>query len=1306
MSKKLSGTLALCAVSAIAAAATIPLEWNERFAASAPYEVVIDRSKLDKFAGVAADSELEVFAASDKGETKLDTKVFSHNRKDVEALRFTVPAGTVKLYAKSTDKKTVKSCFNATDNVFAGALKSVKNWKAPKEVSVTATKNGILLKAKNHWQSRPIVKYTVNLPEGYAGEPAKLDLVIKSLSKLTWGSGIRIEQYDSKGKLLPESLTDPRWISQMRPPQVTTHYCESGFFHKDAKRIAIVFELLTVKYEYDNYGIKITDHTISLPQLEISGLSLRKANTLPFPANDKHFFPQGISDKAGDTALNLDGRTVFFFTPNSHAVYAEHKQMRKEEDTFWPVSDATVEMWFKPTWQKGEKRNLLLMSAQNRDREDRRSYKKNFGEMFSVNYNIADTTWKVGVKDGSLKGSIFKFKHAVEPEKWSHLAFQYGKDGFSAYIDGKKIFEDKKFSFVSRHNVFKDKKTNGLLVQQIEFGGNRGMARSGFDNAEAAPMASCNLDLLRISRGRRYVSDFTPAKEFAVDKNTAALFNFDCSIDGKSAWGQGNIPGSINHKYLPLSSRKQIVDGKEIQYYPAELQAHSDPDKVLNIFNYQQLPTPENFKAARKNDVIKFTAKPGDVKELTAPKNVYMDYIEISCPQDVKLLSHPALIANDELDTRSFGDIADSLKLDKVSEKDRANILFNLVIRASDYFMTNQVCFPAHSNEVKRGDYQALTLLNDYCGFECGPLNNMAANMFACAGMMPSVQTGGYGHSFQQVFYDGKNHVYDLSAQRFFPAHDNETAASLGQLDVENGPFQRYQNSGGAFIRQGVSRSYTRHVPTMQKRIAYDLNPGEKMRLYFYNAGAYNDLQTKRCIDPNAVHPNDSFPYPLEYRIAKDAPAEVIAKEKVYQLHRPFPHYSNAYLTFSGKPSKDNGAFRKITESDFCYLVDVPYPVISGSYTAVVNGKPADIELSTDGGKTFRKLVTDENGKATYAIRARQAYYIRVKAPIDKVESFNATTEMMFNSRVQNGKLKAGKNTLFFKAHKGEKADITIAYRSDAKEIVIEDAPYAGTIPGHERQLAALEPGKSASYRVNGASSSAKVISSNGVTAKLENGKLVINAKTNAKAPRFDSVTIDDNGAKKELTILVADKVRIATIKDAKLLRGGKIAAPGKDSPQSCAILKNAKDRLQFNIEEIPAGEYMVWTLTRIKTGIQRNPMLGTVTSKGIVEAMRGINAGNEFYKAMYGTTPNKTKGRFKWDIRIDKDQNKYPYYSPRATALDKCSSITLAPMKKDVIEVAAVLVLPMVDNEFRAEMVKTLCGLNYEPWKIEALGK
>ncbi len=1294
----------LCALSAMAAAATIPLEWNQRFASPAPYEVVIDRSKLDQLAGIATDTALDIYAVSAQGETKLDTKVFDHNRKSVEALRFTVPAGTVKLYAKTSDSKTVKSCVNATDNVFAGALKTPEKWRSSKKVSISGTKNGILLKAKTH--DRHFVKYRVNLPQGFAGEHAKLDLELKSVSPLTWGSGVKIEQYDSKGKILNESLTDPRWISQMRPPQTKTHYCETGFFHKDAKSIALVIEMCAVKYSYDNYGLEITDHTVSLPQLEISKLSLRKANELPFPAYDRHFFAEGISGAAGDTALNLDGRTMFFYTPVSHAVYGESKQMRAEEHTFWPLNDATVEMWFKPTWKKDENRELVLLTATNRDREDRRSYKKNFGEMFAVRYKIATSTWAVRVQDGKLKTRTFSFKHAMESGKWSHIAFQYGKDGFSACIDGKKVFEDTNYSFTNRGNVFKDKKPNGLLVQQIEIGGLRGSSRGNFDTTKAAPFASWNIDLLRVSRGKRFTADFTPAKNYTVDKDTAALFNFDHSINGKSGWGQGNILGSINHKYLPLSTRRLTVDNKRIQYYPAKLQDHSNPDKVLNIFNYQKLPAPADFKAARKNGSVKFTATPGMTKELTAPENVYMDYVEISCPADVKLLSHPALIANDELDTRSFGDIADSLKLDKVSEKDRANILFNLVIRASDYFMTNQVCFPAHSNAVKRGDYLALMLLNDYCGFECGPLNNMAANMFTCAGMMPAVQTGGYGHSFQQVYYDGKNHVYDLSAQRFFPAHDNETAASLRQLDIENGPFQRYANSGGAFIRQGVSRGYTRHIPTMQKRIAYNLHPGEKMRLYFYNAGAYNDLQTKRCIDPNAVHPNDPFPYPLEFRIAKEAPKEVIASEKVYQLHRPFPHYSNAYLTFSGKPSKDNGAFCKVTDSDFCYLVDVPYPVISGIYKATVDGKPVGIELSTDGGKSFRKLVTDDNGKATYAVRARQAYYIKVKAPISKVDSFSATTEMMFNSRVQNGKLKAGKNTLLFKARRGEKADVTIAYRYDAKDIVIDDAPYAGTIPGHERQLGVVEPGKSVSFTVTGADKSAVVSSTCGVTAKLENGKLTVTAKADGKAPRFDNVIINDNGAKKELTILVADKVRIATIKDAKLLNGGKIAAPGSDSPQSCAVVKNTGDRLQFNFAEIPAGEYMVWTLTRIKTGIQRSPLLGTVTGKGIIEAMRGINAGNEFYKAMYGTTPDKTKGRFKWDIRIDKDQNKYPYYSPRATTLEKCSSITLAPMRNTEIEVAAVMVLPMVDNVFRSEMVKTLCGLNYEPWKLEAHSK
>ncbi|MBQ7396740.1 MAG: hypothetical protein IJW08_09390 [Lentisphaeria bacterium] len=1305
MLKQLLSSLIVSALAgtAFAAANDIPLEWNPRFDPSLPCETVIDRAKLDKLAGIDKNSALDVYAVSGGKETKLDVTVIDTNRKDVETLRMTVPAGTEKLVARKRDKKTVKKCANAADNLFAGALKSPAKWKMPKEVSAKLSKNGMVFKVNKH--GNYVIKYFVTLPEGYAGAPAKFEFTVQSLSKLTWGNGTLVEQYDKKGKLLPESLTDPRWISLMRAPGVRSHHIKTGYIHKDAVRLAFSFEIVAPKYKYDNYGLEIKDNSISLPEFELSKLAVRKAAVLPFPAYDEHFFPQGVSGKAGDTALNLDGRTIFFYTPNSHSVYAMGKQLRNEKQTFWPLNDATVELWVKPMWKKRDSRELILVTAMNRDREDRKNFKKSFGEMFSVTYTPRSGKWKVLVKDNTLEASVFQFNHKLDVKNWAHLAFQYGKDGFVCFINGKPVFSDKKFSFQPR-NIFAEKKPNGLTVQQVEFGGNRGMHRSGFDKSKRAPLVPFQMDLVRISSGKRYEKEFTPAKSFTVDDKTAALFNFDHSIDGKSAWGQGNISASINHKHLPLSARFFTMNGKKVQYYPATLQDNNDPDKVLNIYNYRNLPTVADFKAARKSSTVKYKTTPGSTKELTIPGKSYMDYIEIACPEDSDTLIHPVLIANDELDTRSFGDIADSLDLGKVSGKDRANILFNLVLKASDYFMTNQVSFIPHTNKALRADYQALSMLNNYCGFECGPLNSMTANMFTCSGMLPATMVGGYGHAFEQVFYDGKNHLYDLSAQRFFPAHDNETAASLGELDIENGPFQRFGNSGGAFIRQGVSRWYARSVPVMQKRIAYNLNPGEKMRFYFYNNGMYNDIQNKRCVDPNAVHPGDKFPYPAEYRIMKFAPEEVVANEQLYQIHRPFPHYSNAFLTFDGKPAKSNKAFSRFTAGSFCYQVDVPYPIVAASYKAeTVDGKSADIEISTDGAKTFRKLVTDAKGVATYAVRARQGYIIRVNAPVEKVKNFKASTEMMFNSRIQNCKLKGGKNSILYKSMDKNAADITIAYRSDVKDIIIKDAPYTGAIPGNERQLTAVEPGKSVTHEVAGLSSSAAVTSSCGITAKLADGKLTVTAKSDGAMPRFDYVTINDNGAEKELTVLVAKGVRLALAKDAKLLKNAEPAPAGSERVQDCVILKNRNDAVRFNFKEIPEGEYLVWTAGRNQSNGKRGGIAGIKLPSGkLIGTFNGIHSGTEFYKAMFGN--GKERGRFKWDAAEDKDQNKYPYYSPRITKLNKCSGLDVYLMHPQTVELAAVLIIPAVDNDFRCEMTKVLAGLNYEAWKVNNSNK
>lgn len=1296
------GCFASFQLAAAKPANSFDLEWSCKNDTSLPYEIAIDRAKLDKLAGIPQNADIQVVAVTANGDKQVDTKIIKGNASGKDILRLTVPAGTKKLYAvvKNSDKKFV--CINSTDNLFDGALKNPSKWtKNRSSINISSDGNKIIIKANEFGWST--AKYFVDLPAGYAGTPAALELELKSLAKLTWGGAVRVEQYDAKGKLLPESLTEPRWISHMRVPGVTTHYQEYGFFHKDAKRIAVTFDCSGTLYKYDNHGLEVKQKSDCLPELEISKLAVRKAQQLPFPSYNDKLFAQGVTGKEGDHALKLDGNTIFHYSPNSHAVYSEGKQIKSDKECFWPLNDGTVELWINPQWKRSDAQTFCVIDARNNygPRPKNKAIRQKIGSLFNTTYTPKRGVWKISVLDGSGKRRDFTFKHKLELKKWSHIAVQYGKNGIECFVNGKKVFANSKFSFV-KHSISKEFYHNDQIAQVVAIGNDANRARQ-----IATKYAPATVDSLRISGGRRYTKEFSPEKELKADAATYALFDFDRSIDGKSSMGLGKVYGSINSSTF-LRARTFAYDGKTIQYFPEKLLDGSNPEKVLNKNNYPVMPSVKDFKAARKDNTVKYSATPGSRKELNIPANSYMNYIEIACPDNVAELRHPVLIANEELDVRSFGDITDSLKNIKVSDYEKANLLFNLVLKASDYFMTHQASIGAHSDRARHASYLALSLFNGYCGFECGPLNNMAANMFSCSGSLPATQTAGYGHSFQQVYFDGKNHVYDLSAQQFFPGWDNETPASLKELDVENGAFARWGRGSSSFTRQGFTRGYARHIPGMQQRIAYTLHPGEKARFYFYNDGNYNDVQVARCIDPRAVHPNDPFPYDKKFRLAEKAPKELVCTEQLYQVHRPFPHYSNAYFSFSGKPSKSNKAFSNVTANDFIYAVELPYPIVAGRYEAITSdGKKADIELSTDGGKTFRKLVTDADGRATYAIRARHAYYIKIKAPISKVTKFEAFTEVMFNSRVQNCQLKTGENSILFKADKGSKADITVSYRNDVKELVIKDAPYNGAIPGFERQITAVEPGKSVSHAVEGASAEAKVTSSSGVTAKLANGVLSITAKADSSATRFENVVIDDNGAKKELAVLVAPNVRLIPAKNAVPLNGAKIVPAHKNCVQDCLVVNKGGQRATFNFEEIPAGDYTIWLLSRMNTrdakarssrdGTKQD--IGVVLPDGkIVPAITGINSGTEFYKAQYG----KGKGRFRWDARLDNDHNKYPYFSPRWTTLDNATqSVTIQANRPHEIEIAAMLITPRTDKVTRSELVKILCGLNCEPWKV-----
>jgi hypothetical protein len=162
---------------------------------------------------------------------------------------------------------------------------------------------------------------------------------------------------------------------------------------------------------------------------------------------------------------------------------------------------------------------------------------------------------------------------------------------------------------------------------------------------------------------------------------------------------------------------------------------------------------------------------------------------------------------------------------------------------------------------------------------------------------------------------------------------------------------------------------------------------------------------------------------------------------------------------------------------------------------------------------------------------------------------------------------------------------------------------------------------------------------------------------------------------------------------------------------QDCVVVNAPGQRATFNFAELPAGDYTIWFLSRMNTNdvvarssrVSKFYELTVVMPDGkLIPAVTGINSGTEFYKARYG----KGKARFRWDARLDNDHNKYPYFSPRWTTLEKSSSITVQANRNQEIEVAAMLITPRTCNATRSELSKVLCGLNFEPWKIAEFQK
>ena len=1294
---------------AVTAANTMDLEWNERYDTSVPYEVEISPAKLEKLAGVPKGSG---FAVKADGKA-LDVTAFTGKAPGTIDLRFKVPEGTKRLTCDAGEGTLRLIDSSKIENLFAGALDAanVGKWKFPAMVTATAEDGGILFGTKGF--NDYTASYTVDVPPRLAGKPVKVEFDVTSRSQLVWGGILRVCQLDAAGKELPESLSDPRWTSQMRPPQKFTPYREDGVLHPRASKLRIEIGLRSVDRNIDEYGMPLTDKSGLYAKLFVSRIAVRAAAQLPFPKYDDTFFAEGVSGEAGDKALVLGGRYGggFWYQTHSQACWAEAKQLRDERDCFFPTKAGTVEAWFKADWQKmaGGVATLFeyyqgYVAAERKD---------GLGDFLNLKWNRRSHELSMQLMDADAKKFNKAAKVDLPANEWFHVAVQWKPgDKAQVFVNGKVVLERPLDGFkefdITDPNV---KNPNDLAGMEFYLGANargtRYMANTRVNTDH--PLLEGVVDACRISSGCRYAGEFTPAKRFALDVDTRALFDFDRSFDGVSGGGIGQILGCFR-AFSDRVDHKLKIGGRDVQYFPAKNLPENDPDIVFNLNNYPVMPKPEEYTAARREVRRSFEMNAGDSASYECPEGAYPDYVEIANVGDQPLV-YPLVLGKGELDPRSFGDLAEGLAIGGATDREKANRIFQLALSASDYFMNHNAIFQYGSDDPQCVCYDSMVVLNGYCGFECGPLNNLTANMFATVAMCPAVQTGGFGHSFEEVFFDGKNHIYDLSNQKFFPAMDNETSSYLREVGDQPGIHNLANRSADHFMRKGT-RGHWVQSPGYRPKVGVSLNPGEAFRVWRGNNGEGNNLQCKNTYGKPCrwSTPESKIIAPVYEKETGAKPA----KNPVRRIDRPFPDWSSGFITFSGKPSAANPAFTNVTADSFCYSVRSGYPITWARYAAKkADGSAAALEISTNF-KDYRPLpAPGDDGAVTldYLVRARHGYWIRVKAPMSAIARFEAATEVQVNRRTFPGHAKPGKNEFTLKCASSGKACVTVQWRENVKDMRIAGGVFSGTIPGFERQMVLIDPAKPISLAVEGASAQAKVSATEGLVATLAGGTLTV-AAADAKAEPFTgTVTIDDGGAKRELTVVACAGARLALAKDGKLTGGAAKVAPDADRVQECVMLRKEGDGVKLSFDPIPAGEYIVFNCERFPGGLGGGESKGALVLRFKVPGSKdewvgggaACNGNCDFLFALVGSTGGRAN--WKWD---------YPYEDYRSASWSGWTirnipfaataelEYKLSANRKEGVEFAAAMVFPAsVSENFRAELKKLLCGLNCQPARV-----
>ena len=1271
-------------------AAGFPLEWNSTWPVDRPYEVEFDKDKIASMTG-RTPGHLRVVADG----SCIDALLLPGATSSRSVLRFKVPHGTKSLGCVLADEALVPTDPQTTENLLERSFADASVWKC-EDADCVADKNGLIFTSAGRPKGSALCQ--VRCPPDARGKPVWFEIELENLSPFAWGGKILVQQTNGK-VVLPETAVDSRWISHVRPAGKRYRVRTEGRIHPDTKYIKVEMQLPNEPPEFDDTGMPFADGSDMRPRLKLSALAMRVGGMIPFPGYSDSFFSEDAEGKGGASLL-CDGTNAFWYQTRSIASWGLGRQVSDESSSFYPFGEGTVEAWFKPGWRDDDERAFTLFEAAHDGLGGILGTQATvpIGRMFALEYVPASGTWKLFFRDAKRKefvGETVPGALRLASGVWTHVAAQWTPGGIGeVFANGKRILS---VALKGMHvlDLANPKiRPNESSPATCRLGASFLAFRPDGTLSEDLPLYVGAVDAWRISSGRRYADLFAPQREFPVDGRTRAFFGFNRSFDGVSGGGLGFVPGSM---YAQRGRRRTDVcfDGSPFRYFPETLQTNVNPDMVCNRLNYRNLPAPKDFSMAWKSRSVSVSMKPGTTADVRAAEGAIADWIEIANSGSVPLV-HPIVLNDGEVDPRSYADIRKTLGLDGLDDQAKAMRIFNYTVGAVDYFGSGQLIFNRGGDEARALHRDALLHLNTYCGFECRLLNIMLSSLFTISGDMPTSVVAGYRHTYEHVFYDGRNRVYDLSLQRFVPSFANDEVASLGEIENEPGEISRCGSDYARFIRSGTRGTYA-DGPGYERKIAITLNPNERFRVWFANDGTINDLQHRGRYGKKQEEDHDD-----RRRETCGRPKAGGRRFAIRRFDRIFPEFANGFLSFDGVPSAGNPAFEGIDDSGFCYKVDSGYPIVAGFYRATAHdGTVVPLELSTDGGKTFRPLAAAS--RIDYPVRARHAYLVRVKAPKGKVSRFEAETEVMLNPRVFPGKIRPGANRFTLKASSGGNAEVSFGWRETGKDIKIEGGLSHGAIPGLERQTVLLEAGGTSSFPISGASPKTVVTGFGDVKGEIKGGVLMLSDLSPQTAPRIAGVEIRDGEYVRTLGVVVSSNARLVSADGAKVEGGAMHLRADGDSPQHRVVFPSATPgasaRLSF--PKLPAGRYQIYLLDRFASHPERlndKPLCITLDNgRRIVDVgSPGARAYN-YAKAHYGA--KGSRANWKWDVKWE---FKSVGSRPESFDMPEFGSIEcVVTGKYETVELAGALIIPEPSTPFSCGLVRALLSMNFQPERV-----